>query len=74
MCFKRLILTGNIYLLLLIFFFQSGASCHDAVKVPFTLLPGTQNEGQFAFTVSSISMPQKLKGTLTYILKVNNGI
>lgn len=51
-------------------YFQIGCSHHDAVKVPFVLLPNSQNEGQFAFTTQSINMPQKLKGTLTYILKV----
>lgn len=50
-----------------------GCSHHDAVKVPFVLLPNSQNEGQFAFTTQSINMPQKLKGTLTYILKTDEG-
>ncbi|KAJ8305493.1 hypothetical protein KUTeg_016038 [Tegillarca granosa] len=50
-----------------------GCSHHDAVKVPFILLPNSQNEGQFAFTTQSINMPQKLKGTLTYILKTDEG-
>ncbi|XP_064604156.1 AP-3 complex subunit delta-1-like isoform X2 [Liolophura sinensis] len=50
-----------------------GASQHDSVKVPFVLLPNAQNEGQFAFTVSSITMPQRLRGTLTYILKTSEG-
>ena len=43
----------------------------DPVSVPFTLPPGTQNEAAFQFHVSSISMPQRLKGTLTYVAKVN---
>ncbi|GFN96700.1 Ap-3 complex subunit delta-1 [Plakobranchus ocellatus] len=47
-----------------------GQKSHDAIRVPFILLPEAQNEGQFAFTVESISMPQKLRGTLTYIIKV----
>ncbi|KAL5022862.1 hypothetical protein ScPMuIL_002017 [Solemya velum] len=50
-----------------------GASHHDAVKVPFVLLPKAQNEGQFAFTVQAINMPQKMKGTLTYIEKTEEG-
>jgi len=50
-----------------------GASTHDPVKVPFILLPKCQNEGQFAFTVNSINMPQKMKGTLTYIVKTDEG-
>ncbi|CAH1773291.1 unnamed protein product, partial [Owenia fusiformis] len=50
-----------------------GASSHDPVKVPFILLPSSQNEGQFAFTVQSITMPQRLKGTLTYMVKTEEG-
>ncbi|XP_064626859.1 AP-3 complex subunit delta-1-like isoform X4 [Lineus longissimus] len=50
-----------------------GASVHDAVKVPFILLPTAQNEGQFAFSLEHINMPQKLKGTLTYIVKTDEG-
>jgi AP-3 complex subunit delta-1 len=49
-----------------------GVSSHDAVRVPFTLPPGTQNEGQFAFHVGSLAMPQRLKGTLTYIIKTDD--
>jgi len=41
------------------------------VRVPFVLAPSTQNEAQLQFLVNSISMPQKLKGTLTYVAKVN---
>ena len=50
---------------------QPGRAPHEPVKVPFILLPETQNEGQFAFTIEQISMPQKLKGTLTYFMKVS---
>ncbi|XP_048758475.2 AP-3 complex subunit delta-1-like isoform X2 [Ostrea edulis] len=50
-----------------------GSSHHDAIKVPFILLPNAQNEGQFAFTVHEIKVAQKLKGTLTYILKMDEG-
>lgn len=50
-----------------------GQSSHDPVKVPFVLLPQAQNEGQFAFSVDNITMPQKLRGTLTYILKTEDG-
>lgn len=50
-----------------------GLTQHDPVKVPFILLPNSQNEGQFAFSVQSITMPQKLKGTLTYIMKTADG-
>ncbi|CAH3027442.1 unnamed protein product [Porites evermanni] len=48
-----------------------GSSSHDSVPVPFHLLPGCSNEGQFAFTVESIVMAQKLRGTLTYVIKVS---
>ena len=33
-------------------------------------LTGSSNEGQFAFNVESIVMAQKLRGTLTYVIKV----
>ena len=52
---------------------QLGHDHNDSVKVPFTLPPGAQNEGQFAFTVEDITAPQKLRGTLTYILKSSDG-
>ena len=42
----------------------------EPVRVPFALPAATHNEAQFQFLVNSISMPQKLKGTLTYIAKV----
>ncbi|KAK3755607.1 hypothetical protein QZH41_017603, partial [Actinostola sp. cb2023] len=47
-----------------------GCSSCDSVPVPFHLLPGSSNEGQFAFTVENITMQQKLRGTLTYMIKV----
>lgn len=47
-----------------------GQSTHDAVKVPFVLPAEVSNEGQFAFSVDSIAQPSKMKGTLTYMLKV----
>jgi len=46
----------------------------DPVHVSFSLPPGTQNEAQFQFHVNSISMPQRLKGTLTYIAKVTDNL
>ncbi|XP_070562551.1 AP-3 complex subunit delta-1-like isoform X2 [Ptychodera flava] len=52
---------------------EVGATPHDGIKVPFQLPPGAANEGQFAFTIESISMPQKLKGTLTYMIKDDEG-
>ena len=50
---------------------QMGQTSHDAVPVPFVLPAGVSNEGQFAFTVESISQPTRLKGTLTYMVKVS---
>eukprot|EP00794_Sanderia_malayensis_P007827 gene7827-8676_t len=50
-----------------------GAGSHDPVKVPFQLPSGATNEGQFAFKVESIIMPQWLRGTLTYIVKGDDG-
>ncbi|XP_061634984.1 AP-3 complex subunit delta-1 isoform X3 [Phyllopteryx taeniolatus] len=46
-----------------------GAGAHDGLTVPFQLPPGVSNEARFVFTVQSIVMPQKLKGTLTFIVK-----
>ncbi|RMX51650.1 hypothetical protein pdam_00021484 [Pocillopora damicornis] len=50
-----------------------GSSSRDSVPVPFHLLPESSNEGQFAFTVESIVMVQKLRGTLTYVIKDDEG-
>jgi AP-3 complex subunit delta-1 len=52
---------------------QMGHTNNDSVKVPFSLPPNAQNEGQFAFLVEEITAPQKLRGTLTYILKSQDG-
>ncbi|XP_051977783.1 AP-3 complex subunit delta-1-like isoform X1 [Xyrauchen texanus] len=46
-----------------------GAGPHDSLTVPFQLPPGVSNEARFVFSVQSIVMPQKLKGTLTFIVK-----
>uniref|UniRef100_A0A8C8ZD18 Adaptor related protein complex 3 subunit delta 1 n=1 Tax=Prolemur simus TaxID=1328070 RepID=A0A8C8ZD18_PROSS len=50
-----------------------GSSVHDGVPVPFQLPPGVSNEAQFVFTVQSIVMAQKLKGTLSFIAKDDAG-
>nr|XP_023397033.1 LOW QUALITY PROTEIN: AP-3 complex subunit delta-1 [Loxodonta africana] len=50
-----------------------GASVHDGVPVPFQLPPGVSNEAQFVFTIQSIVMAQKLKGTLSFIAKNEEG-
>ncbi|XP_024910067.1 AP-3 complex subunit delta-1 isoform X4 [Cynoglossus semilaevis] len=46
-----------------------GSGPHDSLAVPFQLPPGVSNEARYVFTVQSIVMPQKLKGTLTFIVK-----
>lgn len=50
-----------------------GSSVHDSVPVPFQLPPGVSNEAQFVFTIQSIIMAQKLKGTLSFIAKDASG-
>uniref|UniRef100_A0A8C4J361 AP-3 complex subunit delta-1 n=1 Tax=Dromaius novaehollandiae TaxID=8790 RepID=A0A8C4J361_DRONO len=50
-----------------------GSSVHDGIPVPFQLPPGISNEAQFVFTLQSIVMAQKLKGTLSFIVKVSGG-
>ncbi|XP_064185903.1 AP-3 complex subunit delta-1 [Anguilla rostrata] len=46
-----------------------GAGPHDGLTVPFQLPPGVSNEARFVFSVESIVTPQKLKGTLAFIVK-----
>ncbi|KAJ8277250.1 hypothetical protein GJAV_G00073100 [Gymnothorax javanicus] len=46
-----------------------GAGPHDGLPVPFQLPPGVSNETRYVFSVQSIVMPQKLKGTLSFIVK-----
>uniref|UniRef100_A0A8D0AAX4 AP-3 complex subunit delta-1 n=1 Tax=Sander lucioperca TaxID=283035 RepID=A0A8D0AAX4_SANLU len=46
-----------------------GSGPHDGLTVPFQLPPGVSNEARFVFTMQSIITPQKLKGTLTFIVK-----
>lgn len=50
-----------------------GATPHEGARVPFQLPTGTANEGQFAFSVDSVSMSQRLRGTLTYMLVTETG-
>uniref|UniRef100_A0A8C4QNC0 AP-3 complex subunit delta-1 n=1 Tax=Eptatretus burgeri TaxID=7764 RepID=A0A8C4QNC0_EPTBU len=47
----------------------TGELSSAAVSVPFQLPPGVSNEAHFTFTVQSIVIPQKLKGTMSYIVK-----
>nr|XP_045234389.1 AP-3 complex subunit delta-1 isoform X2 [Macaca fascicularis] len=49
-----------------------GSSVHDGVPVPFQLPPGVSNEAQYVFTIQSIVMAQKLKGTLSFIAKLHH--
>lgn len=50
-----------------------GASAHDGVPVPFQLPPGVSNEAQFVFSIQSVLTAQKLKGTLSFIAKNDEG-
>ncbi|GLH07566.1 AP-3 complex subunit delta-1 [Gryllus bimaculatus] len=44
------------------------------IKLHFQLSPGSTSEAQFAFEVSDVTQPQKLRGTLTYIIEMSDGI
>lgn len=46
--------------------------CHTFLQSALSLpsSPGISNEAQFVFTIQSIVMAQKLKGTLSFIAKV----
>lgn len=46
----------------------------EGIRVPFQLPPGTANEAQFAFTVENIHMPQRLRGTFTYMASCSDGV
>uniref|UniRef100_F6T2R5 AP-3 complex subunit delta domain-containing protein n=1 Tax=Ciona intestinalis TaxID=7719 RepID=F6T2R5_CIOIN len=48
---------------------DGGSSSHDAVRIPFSLPPSARNECQLEFTASSVTMPQRLKGTITYMVQ-----
>uniref|UniRef100_H2ZNY7 AP-3 complex subunit delta Mu C-terminal domain-containing protein n=1 Tax=Ciona savignyi TaxID=51511 RepID=H2ZNY7_CIOSA len=45
------------------------SSQHDALSVPFSLPPSARNECQLDFSATSVTMPQRLKGTVTYMLQ-----
>lgn len=51
----------------------SGDTSHCGLKVPFQLQPGAGNEGQFALNVHNVTVPQKLRGTLTYMVVMDDG-
>ena len=49
-----------------------GSSSHEGVKIPFQLPPGMANECQLTFSVKSFLVPQKLRGTVVYMAKVQS--
>ncbi|XP_064462868.1 AP-3 complex subunit delta-1-like isoform X1 [Ornithodoros turicata] len=46
---------------------EAHAGIQDGIRVPFQLPPGAANEAQFGFKVQSVNMPQRLRGTFTYM-------
>lgn len=42
----------------------------ETIKIPFALNSNTENQAEYIFSASDCTFPQKLKGTLTYMLKV----
>ncbi|XP_078738974.1 AP-3 complex subunit delta-1-like isoform X7 [Lampetra fluviatilis] len=50
-----------------------GAAANDGIAVPFQLPAGVSNEMHVAFNVQSIVMPQKLKGSLAFMVKTEDG-
>jgi len=46
---------------------------HDAVPVPFSLLPTSRNECQLQMTAASVTMPQRMRGTITYMVVEDDG-
>ena len=50
-----------------------GVGHRDAIQLPFQLTPGNSQEYQIAFSVNNVSVPQKLKGTLTYMMSSSLG-
>uniref|UniRef100_A0A914VDM2 AP-3 complex subunit delta n=1 Tax=Plectus sambesii TaxID=2011161 RepID=A0A914VDM2_9BILA len=49
------------------------AAPQGALKVPFNLPQGVSNEHVFRFAVEAINVPQKLRGTLTFLVETENG-
>lgn len=43
----------------------------DTIKIPFSLTSSEENEVQFYFNAAECTIVQKLRGTLTYMLKVS---
>ena len=50
-----------------------GLGHRDAIQLPFKLTPGNSQEYQIAFNVNNVVVPQKLKGTLTYMMSNSLG-
>ena len=40
----------------------------DSIRVPFALLASSRNECQFNMTAHSVVMPQRLRGTVSYMI------
>lgn len=54
------------------FLLQSGESeDYSFIKLPFQLLPSSNNEIQIILSVRDITLFQTLRGTLTYIMVVS---
>ncbi|CAG0900344.1 unnamed protein product, partial [Darwinula stevensoni] len=50
-----------------------GPSEADGISVPFQLPPASSVEYKYSFRVDCITVPQKLRGTLTYMLEMPDG-
>ncbi|XP_076811887.1 AP-3 complex subunit delta-1-like isoform X4 [Clavelina lepadiformis] len=46
-----------------------GENSHDAVPIPFSLPALSRNECQLQLTASSVTMPQRMRGTVTYMVQ-----
>ena len=55
--------------LIYFFYFQNGENT-DTIRLHINLGPSQSSEVQFAFEISDVSFPQKLKSSLTYIIEV----
>nr|CAB3222285.1 AP-3 complex subunit delta-1 [Phallusia mammillata] len=52
---------------------DSSKNSHDAVPIPFSLPPLSRNECQLQMTAASVTMPQRMRGTVTYMLAEKDG-
>ncbi|XP_063231721.1 AP-3 complex subunit delta-1 isoform X2 [Bacillus rossius redtenbacheri] len=53
---------------------RGGSDSECGVKLPFHLAPRASSEAQFAFQVLDVTFPQKLRGTLTYMVETCDGV